>query len=205
MGQKDQDTVYFIHQELESKLRALLYEEPASLAFTVNTDIDEHLSDLRQQDPVNAARVSCTKGCSACCHIHVTITKPEAALLVAYAAELGLPIDPERLQRQADHGSLEQWRKLPAAERACVFLGPDGACQVYEHRPSACRRHLVLSPPEDCDSIAKPNKRTINFVSVHAEILASAAMSVFESGTMAAMLLATEPKETPSDQAIVIE
>lgn len=32
----------------------------------------------------------------------------------------------------------------------CVYLTPDKRCSVYERRPGACRRYLVVSKPELC-------------------------------------------------------
>lgn len=35
---------------------------------------------------------------------------------------------------------------MPAARKRCAFLGVDGACTVYDHRPVICRTHgLPLS------------------------------------------------------------
>ena len=81
---------------------------------------------------------ACSKGCHFCCHIDVTASVPEAALVA------------DRLRSSLDAGALAALRaKLAESEEAmlrtqqlrvpCAFLGEGGACSIYEMRPLVCR------------------------------------------------------------------
>ena len=94
----------------------------------------------------------CTMGCSACCHTQVSVTEDEAILL-ARIVKQGLPIDLNQLQHQMkakDDDS--EYYKMPFAERKCIFLQEDGACGVYEDRPSVCRTNAVIGEAAQCDT-----------------------------------------------------
>jgi len=43
----------------------------------------------------------------------------------------------------------------------CVFLDEEQRCGIYAVRPSACRHHVVFSPPENCSP--PKNKQTLQF------------------------------------------
>jgi len=109
-----------------------------------------HLLVTRALADVKGVTPSCQRGCAACCHYEVEVTRDEAELLAAVVAH-GLPIDRARLARQAarERGGAE-WGALVTPDNRCVFLGEDDACRAYGHRPSACRRLLVVSPPVEC-------------------------------------------------------
>jgi Fe-S-cluster containining protein len=102
----------------------------------------------------------------------------EAELLRAYATELRLAIDETRLRRQAS-ATVETWEELAPDDRRCVFLGETGACRVYEHRPIACRKHFVMSPPITC-----LDTHTWRWIAPLAEIIATAAYTVFGCRSM---------------------
>jgi Fe-S-cluster containining protein len=118
-------------------------------------------------------RISCAKGCSACCRRQpVPVTPPESfalALLVdalpeprrsavqqAFAAaaerlraaglyEVYMQRDPEMTREAA----LSIARRYMALALACPFL-EDEACSIYASRPFVCRQYLVTSPPDLC-------------------------------------------------------
>ncbi|MCL2648049.1 MAG: YkgJ family cysteine cluster protein [Phycisphaerales bacterium] len=118
-----------------------------------------------------AAKVSCRKGCDACCRQMVPISPTEAYALAALMER----VPPRRVaailegfdrgrERLADVGLLgrlqdrqvltsDQQRQLDrdyfAADVACPFL-EDCACGIYPDRPLACREFLVTSPAEHC-------------------------------------------------------
>ncbi len=121
-------------------------------------------------------KISCQKGCSACCEgLMVAVSPPEAfslsemmrtlptahrqriedRLVVTreHLAEAGLLPALQNLAesstQQNDEGSEPINRAYYALRLPCVFL-ENGACSIYEHRPSACREHLVTSPAELC-------------------------------------------------------
>ena len=94
---------------------------------------------------------SCARGCGTCCNYEVEITKDEGELL-AQVVNSGFVIDRERLAIQASRKrQSDEWKKgALEASNACVFLGEDQACQVYEFRPSICRKHVVTNEPAEC-------------------------------------------------------
>lgn len=190
MGQRQREYIADMHRHYEREFAKHCASDPASVAATVHGMIDDAIEADRSEDRAHAAsQIACRKGCAACCHVHVTITDNEAALLLLLESEGEAVIDWERVEQQAQCGTLANWASLPYAMRACVFLGEDGACRVYEHRPSACRRHFVVSDPAHCDTQAHPGHAVLNWVSYPAEVIASAAMAVFETASMPVMLV----------------
>lgn len=88
---------------------------------------------------------ACKKGCSSCCHMAVTIDSYEARQIgEAYG------ITPETLHTGNRALSQDQ-EVLKYLKVPCVFLKA-GECQIYAHRPMACRMYHNLSAyPELCD------------------------------------------------------
>lgn len=104
---------------------------------------------------------TCRAGCSHCCKLPASATVPEMVPVVAYLVDridwyrkrplleqrirdylaVQFPVDP------TDSALRSEFFK---AQVPCVFLDDDGTCSVYPVRPSACRYHYVVSPPENC-------------------------------------------------------
>lgn len=167
-------------------------DDPLRVAFTVHEMIDEHMRHMIATSK-HGPHITCRKGCGACCHLNVDVFPQEAVLLRAVAREAGVDIDEARLARQLDHQG-DKWHELPIEDRRCVFLGENRACRVYEHRPGSCRKYAVKSDPDRCDMVKYPGGQVAIVFSAEAEIIHSAAMTVYGSGSMAAMLLSV-PKE----------
>lgn len=173
-GEAFQSLLAEIRKDYEAHTAALLSAPPgAGRARVFHQRMDAEMGSAAQWKP------SCHKGCSGCCHCEVEVTADEADLL-AEVVRSGLDIDRARLARQATRP-----RKSPAwvvplsVESRCVFLGNDGACRVYEERPSACRKLLVVSPPAACVTIGA---QTSPIQAPRAEILISAALAIAGSG-----------------------
>jgi len=90
---------------------------------------------------------SCKRGCSFCCHLHVEISRTEGKNLARFVNSEQREI----LVKQAVSQSIEDWSKLSYADRKCVFL-KNGECSVYDERPLACRKYLVASAPDLCNT-----------------------------------------------------
>jgi Fe-S-cluster containining protein len=174
-------------------------EAAIRVAFTVNgkplhveatlptgrARLDELLPALRAIDDrlIDAAvarheaageRISCAKGCSACCRRQpVPVTPPEALALQRLVDALPEPrrsavraafaAAGERLRaaglydvylRRDAHVTREEAlaivRRYMALTLACPFL-VDEACSIYAERPFVCRQYLVTSPPALCE------------------------------------------------------
>ncbi|MBI3759660.1 MAG: YkgJ family cysteine cluster protein [Deltaproteobacteria bacterium] len=99
-------------------------------------------------------RRACRAGCSACCHLAVSVTIPEALWM---AAELTRRLTPQQLvnvsakiratSTQISHLTIENRAKIRIP---CALLGTDGACTIYDFRPLGCRGWTSFSK-EDCD------------------------------------------------------
>jgi Fe-S-cluster containining protein len=146
--------------------------------------LDEMLPALRAIDDklIDAAvarheaageRISCRKGCSACCRTQpVPVTPPEAFALARLVDALPEPrrsavraafaAAVERLraaglydtfmQRDPDitrEAAIAAVRRYMTLALACPFL-VDDACSIHAQRPFVCRQYLVTSPPELC-------------------------------------------------------
>jgi len=116
-------------------------------------------------------RITCVRGCGACCHLLISIAEAEAWHLRAVLDNMPHKRRSAILQRFE-----EAWARLAAAglltlletlplqpdatvatagadyarlRVACPFL-EDGLCAIYAERPMRCREHLVVSPSEEC-------------------------------------------------------
>jgi Fe-S-cluster containining protein len=155
--------------------------------------MDDRLIDAAvAQSEAAGDRVSCSKGCSACCRTQpVPITPPEAFALARLVD--ALPEPRQTAVRSAFAGAAEQLRAAdiydiymqrdPATTRetalaavrrymslalACPFLEND-ACSIYLDRPFVCRQYLVTSPPDLCaaplDNPVRPVRAPAAFAS----------------------------------------
>jgi Fe-S-cluster containining protein len=121
----------------------------------------------------NAIKVSCGRGCDRCCHHYPTsIHALEISLLYQH---LRTRPDFEDLIAQCESRveDFEGWKafadetypkRTPSAREdlalehyydernRCPFLGGDGACTVYEHRPLTCRMYIATSDPHFCEA-----------------------------------------------------
>ena len=170
------------------QFRAVGNRDAPSVAREVHIAIDNVLERDRKKS-ATSGDIKCRKGCDHCCHGPVEIWPHEAALLVEIASETGVELDKARLERQSQY-TMDTWRQQPAADTACGFLGDDGACKVYESRPNACRKLLVVTDPALCDAGKHPPDSVGRWFSWEAEILESAALEVFSAALMPQSLLA---------------
>ncbi len=142
----------------------------------------------REVQKAESIPTSCKKGCSACCHLEVEITPDEASLL-ADIIERGHPVDLERLEHQSQKKRQDaSWLLGVTAMNRCVFLGDQGACSIYEDRPSICRKHSVVSPAEHC--MAANQAPVVRNVPL-AEIVLSSAIDIAEGrvGSISSMVI----------------
>ena len=146
----------------------------AEFAFEV-THLSSVVADLgiRQTEKLGH-KVTCAKGCAACCRPMVPLSPPEAWVVTELIDSLAEPMRTRIEKRFAEAEALLQKEglieKLAALEAraatdsehqalareyfalglACPFLENE-ACSIYDYRPSVCREHLVSSPAEMCD------------------------------------------------------
>ncbi len=170
------------------QFRMVENQDAPSIARGVHVAIDNVLEQDRKKS-ATSGDIQCGKGCDRCCRLPVEIWPHEAALLVEVAREAGIEVDKARLERQSQY-TMDNWRQQPAADKTCVFLGDNGACKVYEFRPNACRKLLVVTDPALCDAEKYPADSVGRWFSWEAEILESAALEIFGAALMPRLLLA---------------
>jgi Fe-S-cluster containining protein len=161
-----------------------------STGFVPVTDIvpllrrlGQQAHNLEQQRTTSAdQKISCAKGCAACCRMLVPVSAPEAFALRDMVA--ALPEDRRQVIRRAlanttarleRAGLLSQLLHVAETDRPiaddamepinrayyalklpCPYLENE-ACSIYEDRPAACRELLVTSPADWCqDMVNKP-------------------------------------------------
>jgi len=133
-------------------------------------------------------KISCTKGCGACCRQLVPISGIEARRIRDLVNDMPEPRQSqirarfaEARVRLGEAGILE--RLLDPSKIApqtgtefgieylgygvpCPFL-EDESCSIHEDRPTPCREYLVVSAPEHC---AKPSRDTVRCVKMPVEV-----------------------------------
>lgn len=80
-------------------------------------DVNEALKPLNWQ---HESQLQCKEGCSDCCQDEITVFEVEAVVITEHYSDL------------LESGS-------PHAKGKCAFLGSQGECRIYEHRPYVCR------------------------------------------------------------------
>jgi hypothetical protein len=80
-------------------------------------DVDQRAQELVA---LHTGRITCRQACTDCCMDGITVFEVEAQNITRYYG-----------------GLLEKGAPYP--EGACAFLGNDGTCRIYEHRPYVCR------------------------------------------------------------------
>jgi Fe-S-cluster containining protein len=129
-------------------------------------------------------KVSCQKGCGACCSQAVPLAEIEVYKIAELVENLPEPRRSEvkaRFDQAFSHFAeigwferLSECAALSAEEQekvvleyfsqaiACPFL-IDQSCSIHQDRPLACREYLVTSPAENCSN---PSAKTIRMIQV---------------------------------------
>lgn len=177
-----------IYDRYTAEFRAASDQDASSIASKTHIAMNVVLEQDRAKNP-GSENIQCGKGCNHCCHEAVEIWPQEAALLAGVVRETGMTLDRARLERQSQY-TVDTWRQQPLADKACLFLGGDGACTVYESRPNACRKLLVVTDPDLCDAEKSKPDSVGRWFSWEAELMESAALEVFGAALMPGALLA---------------
>jgi len=176
--------IYDRHLE---QFRAAGNMAPATIARHTHLAMDALLK-LDRENGADSENIRCGRGCNHCCHEAVEIWPQEAVLLAETVHEAGIELDHAGLERQSRY-TIDNWRQHSREDRACVFLGSDGACRVYESRPNACRKLLVVSDPVLCDADLGQSENVSRWFSWEAEMMESAAQEVFGAELLPSSLL----------------
>lgn len=125
--------------------------------------VDNGIENARAEaEAANEEKISCTRGCTACCRMQVIITAPEALAITQRHPDLvAARIDDLRQQAEIIRGLAakhkgdeiavaDEWWTL---QLPCPLLLENGDCGVYDVRPIPCRTHFVIDPPEECAKV----------------------------------------------------
>jgi Fe-S-cluster containining protein len=151
---------------------------PDALVDTLQQFTNIIVDGVESQANERGLKISCEKGCGACCRQLVPISRPEARLLAQLVEELPEPRRSEikarfeaAVQRLAESGlgsDTINFHLIPPAERiplaksyfeleiACPFL-EDESCSIHPQRPLVCREYLVVSSPRYCQTLDGDN------------------------------------------------
>lgn len=152
--------------------------------------IDEQIDDLLE-DEVVSKHISCKKGCSACCHSQVSITRDEASLLADKIINENVEVNWSKLfiQAKAENSSADFF-KIAYGTRGCVFLGREGDCRIYADRPAVCRTNYVVSDPKSCSTEDGQEKSVSLLKTFEADMIIYGAFELSkENGALPYMLL----------------
>ena len=144
---------------------------PESLLPTLQELSSLIVDGVEQKVHKQGVKISCKKGCGACCRQHVPISPAEARLMTAIVENMPDPGRSEikkrfvqALQRLRESGIMDQamnYHRLSEKETgamvkdyfelgiACPFL-QDESCSIHPFRPLICREYLVISSPSHC-------------------------------------------------------
>ena len=154
---------------------------PITAILPLMRSLGEEAQVLEQRGLLEAGqRISCEKGCAACCRMLVPISVPEAFALTNAIDQLDQN-ERNRLlakldlaqQQLARAGILKQLSSLAdsseplndeaieplnrayyALRMPCPFLDNE-TCSIYADRPAACRELAVTSPATECQEMTK--------------------------------------------------
>lgn len=160
---------------------------PVTSILPLMRSLGEEAQMLEQRRLLEAGKkVSCEKGCAACCRMLVPISAPEAFALTNTIDRLDqnernrllakLDLTQQQLARA---GILKQLSSLadasePISDEAieplnrayyalripCPFLDNE-VCSIYADRPAACRELGVTSPATECQDMTNPSVQPV--------------------------------------------
>lgn len=171
----------FIDSGVKEYKRSVREHNEETAAHFINQVIDEQVkkemttkADLIEEK----GGIKCKKGCYYCCEQHVGISLDEALLMLDYIEDQKIEVDWKKIGRQAKIKNPEDWYKQQRKDWTCAMLGEDKLCKVYKHRPHTCRKYLVVSDPENCNTEGSEFghvKNVARFVTPTAELFMASA------------------------------
>lgn len=136
-------------------------------------------------------KISCQKGCTACCYQLIPVSEIEAYRIADLVEAMPEPRRSQIKQkfenacdRIRETGLLESLEECPSTWQEleklvmeyfyekipCPFLEND-SCSIYQDRPMVCSEYLVTSPAENCWQPSAASVKAVNLLVKPSEIL----------------------------------
>lgn len=186
--EKNQDTINSIGSAIFNGASQANQEHDKG-TFRQQQVLDEFIKVLNEDiaDNPHSSKITCTKGCSFCCHIKVDVSYYEAKYIYDYCLANNITINWDYLTAQSSMNDDKQWI-LEKHLRTCEFL-KNNECSIYEARPMSCRKHYSIDDPQKCDT-DKPYTTLAKLSLLNSEIFTAALWnSKIPAGTLSQMLL----------------
>jgi Fe-S-cluster containining protein len=139
-----------VKQESDCR-RKLIANRNSSFAInfvrTLHNQIDALAQSIRKR-----ITFDCTRGCSHCCTLRIEVIVPEVFLIARELGKLPAAKRDELIARLTEHSRAAHGVRMEHFFLACPFL-EDGACSIYEVRPTMCRKYWSL----DVEQCKKPD------------------------------------------------
>lgn len=87
----------------------------------------------------------CDKGCDYCCDIRVSVLEPEAIIIAKHIKEMGEENEKYWISKLEKYCQYSKDKYEYGFKKKCVFVGEDGACQIYRVRPYKCRMYHSIN------------------------------------------------------------
>ncbi|GAB6097846.1 hypothetical protein JCM14469_41000 [Desulfatiferula olefinivorans] len=108
-------------------------------------------------------KIACKKGCSHCCYAQVSLTPPEAFLIIQFIREHYSLRKKDQLAKRVSRNirmtkdksldeRIEVWHQTP-----CIFL-EEGICAIHDVRPFICRAWHSLSAEQCLSALRSGDK-----------------------------------------------
>lgn len=117
---------------------------------------------IQLADKINSAvapHSQCSKGCSACCYIDVSLTAIEAEVI---GAAIGVIPTVPKDTCTIESKNFDQYRGRHLG-KPCTFLS-ENRCTIYDHRPLSCRTHTNLGDAFFCDTSIDPEMSHVHLI-----------------------------------------
>jgi len=150
--------------------------KPQQALPTLMRLVNAVVEETEKQVERDGLKISCTKGCGACCRQLVPISDVEAhhlrALVDAMPPARRKAVEARfaEASRRLEEAGLKDYLMAPTGQTAdeatafglryyeldlaCPFL-EDESCSIHQDRPLVCREYLVTSPAANCSRLAE--------------------------------------------------
>ena len=132
------DSIVKAASELRSILRRRLDRSGLlRLGRSIGRLVDEEIGLAKAK--FSSAQSACCKGCNFCCHLPVETTVPQILVIADHLTRTFQPSEVQDLRNRMDEYQASVARHPSGKGLALCPLNVDGACSIYEVRPTICR------------------------------------------------------------------